>query len=123
MVTSAMTFHGHFSSPYDFSVLRLVSVHPFTHPLPATRTKTPPNTHLLPTVQLTPFHYYHPNHLALSIPILPQRDVHPPSLKHHYDPLTYYDPTTSHLHSTTITPLPYPSYSYSPANRCPPTVT
>src|SRR6218665_676889 len=36
MVTSATTFHGHFSPSYDFGVLRLVSLHAFTHPLPAT---------------------------------------------------------------------------------------
>src|SRR6218665_569317 len=105
MVTSAMTFHGHFSSPYDFSVLRLVSVHPFTHPLPATRPKTPPNTPLLPTVQLTPFHYYHPNYLS-ELFLFSRKQMSPhrhlsPTMTHLLRP----PPTTSHLTSTAITPI------------------
>src|SRR6218665_1530061 len=126
-----MTFHGHFSLPYDFGVLRLVSLHPFTHLLPATRPKNPtkhpsptnsplttilPHTDVhplspkhhydqgLPTYHIPPsFHYHHPNYFIRSIPILPPTDVHPLSPKHHYHKGPPH--TTSHLSSTAITPI------------------
>src|SRR6218665_1363036 len=84
-----MTFHGHFSLPYDFGVLRLVSLHPFTHLLPATRPKNP-TKHPSPT------------NSPLTT-ILPHTDVHPLSPKHQYDQGPPH--TTSHLPSTTITPI------------------